>query len=382
MKKVIIFVCISLSVFAGLTLKALQRPQPLQEGVAAPAVDVGTFSLQKSPESPNYQKKRINLKQISTIPFNCDTTSFGGLKVGKDGNIFFIAIYPNEGEISERRLMKFNPSSYQFEKIPTVSLQGKPSLEAAELHDFDLDEAGNIYLATANPATILVESAEGKPITQIDLMSMIPHKISVDSDGQIWVAGVRVLGRNPLTFGKSEVRIYSAEGRLVGIPAGGFEEADISLGVLISDSMGTKLITGSKLVTYIFKNQNLTQVLAYPFATTSASEIEEPSSSGNLPRRDKPSDKNSAQRLLFGVSRLKESLLWYGSISNIDSSGTEHRTIFIDLTSPSGEALTSEIKLPRQNEYGFPLGADLQGNIYFASHRDGTMILRKVLLDY
>jgi hypothetical protein len=243
------------------------------------------------------------------------------------------------------------------------------------MQDFDIDQSGNIYIATAQPESIVIQGLDGSFISQIALENFLPVKISVDMLGNIWVGGKVVLSQIPRNLGESQIRVYDASGRLVGIPAGGFTEIDLSTGVFLHEGSDTKFMAGKKPLTYCFSNKKLTQVEDYPYAVFS--EI----SNSLQERTDSPVPQQSVQdkptRILLGVSSVNGYLAWYGMLPDKDHGGVFNQS-FIGLTSPSGQALTPEIVLPR--EYRSPVGIDYQGNMYFLSKASGQNALRKTKL--
>jgi hypothetical protein len=369
MKRLVIFLCVALIGFGGAMLQANRR-----HGHIHADVDVKDIAPVRASGSPKFDADSVRVVEIETIPLNYDSEYLGDFKFDRDGNIYFRASFPAKDEIGKSEIVRFSPASGEYKEIVPRSMANGKKMKSFILQGFDVDPSGNVYIATANPESVVIESSQDKPISNFALKDFLPVKISVDSSGRVWVGGDIILSSASHQLSTSQIRVYDPSGKLISVPVEGMTEGELFNGLFVHDGADSKFVSGIKLHTYDFREQKLSRTADYPFTSPSEKvSLLKKEADNSSPQQ---SDQGGFTRMLSGVSPVKGSLIWYGMLPDKNSGAFNQG--FIALASASAQALTPEIVLPK--EYGSPVGIDYQGVMYFLGKKDGQLVLRKAKL--
>lgn len=353
MKKLIIFVSIAFVGFGGGLLR--RNVQVMSASQSHPAIDLQSNSLidvrqltvEPTSKRPNPEQVTARVSELETIPLNSPPPNLADFKIDDQGNIYFETV---NMQTAKGKILRLNPKSQQSDEIEIRLAKGKQTPDSAILQSYDVDRSGTVYMAIARPEALLIQDTHGEVLSEIDLPDFLPSKISIDVEGNIWVGGRVFLSRNPVVVGDvGQIRVYKPTGKLLAIPADGFDRDDLRVGRFAHITGRSELIAGTRI--YRFKNRTFAGVRDYPFQISRVNRHSSGEAQSVTQRR--------SNRIVLGLSSVGNNLMSYGVLP--DEQGVM-KNGFVALISQSGEALTPELVIPP--EYGRPVATASNGNVY------------------
>lgn len=304
---------------------------------------------------------KLEADEIIELPVS-EGAYVGKFTLGHKDNTYFISV----SDLPERpntRLMRANVRTRESEEI-RISGIGDGSLI-----DISLDSDGLLY-GTVHWASrvggIIVLTPTGDLISRIETSRFLPSKITVDSAKRIWVVGQQ-FDSSGVSLIDVQVRVYNSDGELISAPLGGLHPDDCGLSVFSVDDGDAKLISSLGSLVYDFSGTDCVGAHYYSFD----------SSPGSL-NGGVQATASSSGRLVYGVSRVKNTKVWYGGIGDEKTPGAYTRS-FIGLTRASGEPVTTEISLPSQ--YRSLVLVDDEGYLYALGKESSQLVLRKTRIE-
>lgn len=264
------------------------------------------------------------------------------------GNMYLLLHGPSAPEGTEYSIQKFAPDGKLLGNVPLSPEIWEPRVLA---YDLGVGKDGNLYVAVEWPVKrggIIAVSSNGILRSKLTFSDFVPHKITVDSQDQVWVVGQEVdpvkvaLATHHIPVDPKkpyeQLRIYTGDLRLLDIPV-----RDQKVGFLPS----TLSTTGDEVVYYasgtntirVFRQGQLTRSLAVPELTPIAP-----------PAEVSAGDFNSL-RAVKGVYKIGDRFLiagFYNYTPAPDSGGkpTLFERKFIALMSMNGDAASLEFEPP------------------------------------
>lgn len=319
----------------------------------------------------------IEVKIIDTLhlPKSLDGQYLSALRLGLNNEL-----YIKSHSLEERRstLVKVDKNTsgivYSEVVLPHLSNIGGVS-------GYDIDERGYIYVAHYGGSIAVVES-DGRVVSIIHTGDFRPTSLVVDKEHRIWVVGALMdspIMRYVMKRGSqdNQIRVYSVDGSLLKIAAGGVSPPDIGLGRLVYGEEGVSFVSHyDRTALYKFdKNMQLSQAKRFPF--------DQLASYKHSGATDTPVDQSAygvtnmqadQGPLVVGIINIDKVKIWYGAVGS-GRTGT-YGNGFIGVTDMQDNPLTPCIMLPVQ--FRAILGADSHGNIYVVDRSNGGLVLHKV----
>jgi DNA-binding beta-propeller fold protein YncE len=125
--------------------------------------------------------------------FKCDGEGYGGVAFDTEGNIYV-------ADAGNGRIQKFGPDRAFLASWPREGgvddpilatgrgIRGDPNRQPPCFAALAVDARGRVYASERTAGTIEVFDAEGRPLATGTVESMRPEGVTLDGDGNLWVA--------------------------------------------------------------------------------------------------------------------------------------------------------------------------------------------------
>ena len=356
MKKMFWFLCV---ILLGASLLVLaSNDNTIEPKANIQSIDLITSHPKDTPsKAADDQSNSIRFVPVDTInlDFIPDSDYISEIQFGAKGDVFFSTFsYPRE-----TKLIKYNLRSRQHAEIVI------PAIGDAQIGEFYIDRE-KLYVSLSWPnragAIVILESS-GAFLSMINTGNFLPAKLIADAEGRIWAAGQ--LFDSPSrtsTLQDVQIRVYDPTGNLIDIPVNGLDVNEPSLCAFDKDDSTVKMISHTNPAVYEFAGLTLVRARAYPL--------------NNISGQAKDLSGKDAQRVIHGITRLKDLKLWLGRSMRDGVFGQA----FIGVTTLAGEPVTPEMPLP--HEYQAIAGIDDQGSLYAYNKIGDRLVLNKLRIEF
>lgn len=356
MKKMFWFLCV---ILLGASLLVLaSNDNTIEPKANIQSADLLTSQPEDTPsKAADAQSNSIRFVPIDTInlDFIPDSDYISEIQFGAKGDVFFSTFsYPRE-----TKLIKYNLQSRQPTEIVI------PSIGDAQIGEFYIDTE-KLYVSLTWPnragAIVILESS-GVFLSMINTGNFLPAKLIADAGGRIWAAGQLFdSSSRASTLQDVQIRVYDPTGNLIDIPVNGLDVNEPSLCAFDKDDSTVKMISHTNSAVYEFADMTLVRARAYPLS--------------NISGKAKDLKEKGPQRVIHGITRLKDLKLWLARSVEDGMFGQA----FIGVTTLAGEPVIPEMPLP--HEYQAIAGIDYQGCLYAYNKIGNRLVLNKLRIEF